>query len=264
MAPNIVVVTGANTGLGYAIVKGLLESSKTYHIYLGSRSAQKGDEAVKKVCGEVPESKSTVELLEIDVSSDESVTKAADIVEKAHGRLDTLVNNAGVGFDSLFTTGQMSLRDSFNKTFDINVASANVVTYTFAPLLIKSSDARLIFLAGIGQITIAAENYFPTPPLPAGWPKEVGFETIAYRSSKVAMNLVMLDWNHKLKEDGVKVWSINPGFCATGLVDGNAETMSAMGAQPASVGAQNIISAIEGNRDSDVGKCLDTDGLLPW
>lgn len=67
------------------------------------------------------------------------------------------------------------------------------------PLLLKSSDPRLIFVAGLSQVTQAAEKYFPTPAQPAGWPKKVDFETIGYRCSKTALTMLMLDWNHKLQ-----------------------------------------------------------------
>lgn len=105
----------------------------------------------------------------------------------------------------------MSLRESFSSVYDTNVAGTHVLTHTFIPLLLKSEDPRLIFVAGLANITTAAEKYFPTPPLPKGWPKPEFFETIGYRCSKVALNMLMLDWNHKLKEDGVKVRQI---YCA--------------------------------------------------
>ena len=70
------------------------------------------------------------------------------------------------------------------------------------PLLLQSSDPRLIFVAGLANMTRAGEAYFPTPAQPAGWPKKIDFETIGYRCSKVALNMMMLDWNHKLKEVG--------------------------------------------------------------
>ncbi len=111
------------------------------------------------------------------------------------------------------------------------MAGVQVVTWTFLPLLLRSSDARLVFIAGLAHITIAAESYFPTPPLPAGWPKTIDFETIGYRASKVALNMVMLDWNHKLKADGVKVWGVEPGFLATNLGN-NPDKLKAMGAGP--------------------------------
>jgi hypothetical protein len=87
----------------------------------------------------------------------------------------------------------MSLRDCFNKAYDLNVSGTNVVTWTFIPLLLKSAEPRLIFLAGLSQMTQAAEAYFPTPPQPVGWPKKIDFETIGYRCSKIAMSMLMLD-----------------------------------------------------------------------
>jgi NAD(P)-dependent dehydrogenase (short-subunit alcohol dehydrogenase family) len=160
--------------------------------------------------------------------------------------------------------GKISLRECFNKAYDLNVAGTNVVTWTFVPLLLKSAEPRLIFLAGLSQMTQAAEAYFPTPPQPAGWPKKIDFETIGYRCSKTAMSMLMLDWNFKLKEDGVKVFSVSPGFCATGLGGLGAELMEAMGAGPASEGGQRLIAVAEGKRDMDVGKIVDKVGLLPW
>lgn len=156
----------------------------------------------------------------------------------------------------------MSLRESFNKSYDLNVSGANVVTWTFMPLLLKSTDPRLIFVAGLSQMTQAAESYFPTPPQPAGWPKKLEFDTIGYRCSKTALSMLMLDWNHKLKEDGVKVFSVSPGFCATGLM--GEEVMKAMGAVHPSEGGQRLLAVAEGKRDRDAGRIIDKEGLLPW
>jgi NAD(P)-dependent dehydrogenase (short-subunit alcohol dehydrogenase family) len=157
----------------------------------------------------------------------------------------------------------MSLRDCFTKAYDVNVAGTQVMTWTFMPLLLKSGDPRLIFVAGLSQITLASEAYFPTPPLPAGWPKKVDFETIAYRCSKTALNMMMLDWNHKLKEDGVKVWGAGPGFLVTGL--GNMrEKVKEMGGGHASIGGKLVKSIVEGERDADVGKIVNKDGISPF
>lgn len=114
---------------------------------------------------------------------------------------------AGASSGHMFIQGQMSLRESFTTAYGINVAGNNVVTATFMSLLLKSADPRLIFVTGMSHMTRAAEMYFPTPPLPAGWPKEVSWETIGYRCSKTALNILMLDWNHKLK--AVRVYSVS-------------------------------------------------------
>jgi NAD(P)-dependent dehydrogenase (short-subunit alcohol dehydrogenase family) len=158
----------------------------------------------------------------------------------------------------------MSLRECFDKAYDLNVSGTNVVTSTFMPLLLKSAEPRLIFLAGLSQMTQAAKAYFPTPPQPAGWPKKIDFETIGYRCSKRAMNMLMLDWNHKLKEDQVKVFSVSPGFCATGLSGLGSDLMKAMGAEPPSEGGQRLITVAEGRRDADAGRIIDKVGFFPW
>lgn len=95
MATKVVLVTGANSGIGYETVKIFLQSPNRYHVYLGSRSLQNGKDALEKVRAGSPNATNTVELLQIDLSSDESINKAFEVVENGPGRLDVLINNAG-------------------------------------------------------------------------------------------------------------------------------------------------------------------------
>ena len=169
----------------------------------------------------------------------------------------------GATFDLEFIAGRVSLRDCFNKAYDVNVAGAQVVTYSFVPLLLKSADPRLVFVSGLSNLTLASQSYFPTPPQPAGWPKQIDFETIGYRCSKTALNMLMLDWNHKLKADGVKVWGVGPGMLETDL-GGMREKLKAMELAPASRGGTFIRDVVEGTRDADVGKLVKRDGIIEW
>lgn len=158
----------------------------------------------------------------------------------------------------------MGLRESFNRAYDVNVSGTNVMTWTFVPLLLKSSDPRLLFVAGLSNLTKAAEHYFPTPPQPAGWPKKIDFETIGYKCSKTALSMLMLDWNHKLKADGVKVWSVGPGRLATDLGDIKQKAIE-MGCQPPSLGGDILRRVVEGERDADVGKIVAKNGtFVAW
>jgi NAD(P)-dependent dehydrogenase (short-subunit alcohol dehydrogenase family) len=167
----------------------------------------------------------------------------------------------------------VSLRECFNNAYDVNVAGTHVLTHTFIPLLLASkshspspstpSSPRLVFVAGLSQITVAAKNYFPTPPQPAGWPKKIEFETIGYRCSKVALNMLMLDWSFKLKEDGVMVWAVGPGFLTTDL-GGIREMAVKMGTKHPSAGGRLLRSVVEGERDADVGKLINKDGISPF
>ncbi|KAI0433399.1 hypothetical protein F5Y09DRAFT_328956 [Xylaria sp. FL1042] len=250
---KVVLVTGATSGIGYETVKVFVQSPNSYHVYLGSRSLEKGKTVLEKIKTEYRSAANTVEVLQIDLYSDESIEQAFEVVNSSQGRLDALINNAGGGFDGESLQGKMSLRECFNKAYDLNVSGTNV-----------SAEPRILFLAGLSQMTQAAESYFPTPPQPAGWPKKIEFETIGYRCTKTAMSMLMLDWNHRLKEDRIKVFSVSPGFCATGLGNLGAELMAAMGAEHPSEGGRRLIAVADGNRDADSGKILDKVGFLPW
>jgi NAD(P)-dependent dehydrogenase (short-subunit alcohol dehydrogenase family) len=207
MASKIILVTGGNNGIGYEIVKALLESAKSYHVIMGSRSLDRAKVAMDLLEKEVPQTKNTVEAIQVDVTSDESINKAFEQVKNKQGHIDTLVNNAGknlhgamtprwfenlhlvgAAFDPQFIGGKISLRESFTKAYDVNLAGTHVMTWAFVPLLLKSSDPRLIFVAGLSNITQAGREYFPTPPQPAGWvsyhdPKELNSVTRPFRSS---------------------------------------------------------------------------------
>lgn len=263
--PSIVIVTGGNSGIGYETAKALLQSSKPFHILLGSRITDKGTAAIESLKAEVPESQNTLELLHVDLTSDESIEAASKHVLDTHGHVDILVNNAGATFDLEFIAGRASLRECFTRAYDVNVAGTQVMTWTFMPLLLKSSEPRLIFVAGLANINKASEAYFPTPPQPAGWPKNIGFETIGYRCSKVALNMMMLDWNHKLKEDGVKVFCVGPGMLATNLGGLGPEAAAKIpGVKHPSIGGALIRKVVEGERDRDVGKIVVQEGVSMW
>jgi NAD(P)-dependent dehydrogenase (short-subunit alcohol dehydrogenase family) len=171
----------------------------------------------------------------------------------------------GATFDLAFLNGTVSLRECFTNSYNVNVAGTHVLTYTFIPHLLASSNPRLIFVSGLSGINQAGEKYYPTPDLPAGWPKDMqGFDTIGYRCTKCALNMLMLDWNHKLKNDGVKVFGLGPGMLATNLGGLGPEAAAKLGAKHPSIGGQLIRTAVEGERDADVGKLVVRDGVMSW
>lgn len=137
------------------------------------------------------------------------------------------------------------------------------MTYTFIPLLLKSSDPRLIFVSGLGTFASATKGNIPLPPgsaLQPGWPKQLDFETVGYRCTKAALNMLMLDYYWKLKPDGVKVWSVGPGFLATDLGE-SKEWAAAQGAGHPSAGGEILKSVVEGERDADTGKFVVRSGI---
>jgi NAD(P)-dependent dehydrogenase (short-subunit alcohol dehydrogenase family) len=92
---RIIFITGANTGLGLETVKSLLRSSNSYTILLGSRSLQKAAAAADEAKKEFPDSKNTIETVQIDIESDDSIQQAFKSISGKYGKIDTLVNNAG-------------------------------------------------------------------------------------------------------------------------------------------------------------------------
>lgn len=138
------------------------------------------------------------------------------------------------------------------------------MTSVFMPLLLQSSNSRLLFitsgtstLAGTENMALAMNKHSLK-----GWPKS-SFGIAAYRSSKTGMNMMMREWYRQLKEDGVKVWCISPGFLATGL-GGNQQSNKDMGATDPAVGGSIVQSVLEGHRDADVGKIVLKDSVQPW
>lgn len=93
---KVVLVTGSNTGIGYETVKALLQSEKLYHVFLCSRYVARGQQALEQLQKECPAVANTVQLLQLDVADDESIQKAYDEVKTTVGRLDVLINNAGI------------------------------------------------------------------------------------------------------------------------------------------------------------------------
>ncbi|KAM6485282.1 hypothetical protein HDV62DRAFT_284072 [Trichoderma sp. SZMC 28011] len=264
---HIVLITGANTGIGYEAVKAFLRSSTPYHIFVGARTVEKGQKAIDTVTQEVPGSSSVLEPVALELASDESIAQAFETINGKVDRIDTLVNNAGAAFDTQnFANDISNSREIFNKAYDVNVTGTHIVTATFVPLLIKSSSPRLIFItSGLSTLTAHSRSFYPpwAPKPEAGWPKPGVIANLGYKSSKTALNMVMLNWHWLLINDGVKTFAISPGFLATNL-GGVPEVLKSLGAGDPAIGGEFIRKVTEGERDADAGKVLSKDGTQEW
>ncbi|KAH8691015.1 hypothetical protein GQ44DRAFT_636604 [Phaeosphaeriaceae sp. PMI808] len=264
MASQVVLITGANTGIGFQIVRALCSSSHAYDVIVGGRSTDKVKNAISAAQKEFPDTKSKLSPIQVDIESDDSITKAFGEVKSKFGKLDVLVNNAGAQFDQLVKQGKLTEREAWNKSWDVNTSGTQAMTTTFIPLLLEATNPRLLFitsgtstLAGTENMALAVNKYPPK-----GWPK-TGFSVAAYRSAKTGMNMLMREWHKTLHEDGVKVFAISPGFLATGL-GGNPEMSKKMGAGDPEIAGPFIRAVIEGERDGDAGKVILKDGVQPW
>ncbi len=199
---RIALITGANKGIGFETAKQLGRQGIT--VVIGARDEAKGKPAADALKKEGIDAR----YVQIEVTDDASIARAAATVEKDFGRLDILVNNAGVlmyaeeGIAS--TVSQSALR----KTFDTNFFGLVAVTQAFLPLLKKSDGGRIVNLTSIlGSI---AEHADPNSSIYSA-------KFLGYDSSKAAVNMFTNHLAHELKGTNIKVNAAHPGWVKTDM-----------------------------------------------
>jgi NAD(P)-dependent dehydrogenase (short-subunit alcohol dehydrogenase family) len=195
------LVTGANKGIGFESVRRLAELGMT--VLVGARDRRRGEAAVARL----RESSSDAHLVLLDLDDEASIASAAVDVGARFGRLDVLVNNAGIGNASDVPSKQ-SLAE-MRTLFATNVLGAIAVTQAFLPLLERAPAARIVNVSSsLGSLRQAAD---PTSRI-AAWNGLFG-----YSLSKTALNGFTVRLAHELRAKNVKVNSACPGYVATDL-----------------------------------------------
>lgn len=223
-----------------------MERGSSYHVLVGARSPNKGNASVEDLRSRnLPGS---AEMLEIDVTKDETIERAVAAVERGHGRLDVLVNNAGV---SAMTP---PLRQQMRDAFDTNAIGPAVVTRAFAPLLHKSaaSPARVVNISSIaGSIT---DRLDPSSIV-------YNYQQVQYQASKAALNMVTACQVYDFSSADVKIFAYDTGFTQSNL---GPENKAEFGAKPVSEAVRLLIDVLEGKRDQEAGKLLHEAGVYSW
>jgi NAD(P)-dependent dehydrogenase (short-subunit alcohol dehydrogenase family) len=214
---------------------------------MACRSPEKADQALSEIQAISPNG--SLSTIQLDVTDHASIYQAAKMVDEEFGRLDTLINNAGA-----LPKSKGGLAEQMREAFEINTIGQVIMTETFRPLLAKSKDARLIFLSSrLSSISIRLQPDHQSYNAPFA----------PYRISKAALNMWAACAAKEGKEQGIRVWTVDPGLVATNL-GGNKDALEQMGAGSSEVSAQTILSIIEGQRDADIGKLIYKDGVHPW
>ena len=244
---TIVLVTGGNNGIGLAACQ-LFATQPNYHCIMASRSLEKGERALISI----PSSdfNSTVSLVQLDVTSDASITAAVKEVESQQGHLDILINNAGICPTDI---SRSILRDCL----ETNAVSPAMVTQAFAPLLLKSSAPRVIYVSSaLGSITTRGNS------------KDMAYDADfkAYRISKAALNMLAAcdAWQYQRK---IKVFAYCPGYVITDLAGMRESKEKAGIAKSPDGSARGLLAIAKGKRDEENGLFLhdeEAGEIYPW
>jgi NAD(P)-dependent dehydrogenase (short-subunit alcohol dehydrogenase family) len=239
---RIALITGANKGIGFETARQLGQQQVT--ILLGARDAAKGEAAAAKLRGEGLD----VRALPLDVTDTDSIRRAVDRVAQEFGRLDILINNAGVMVDDQTKKVSEQSLDAWRATFDTNVFGLIATTQGFLPLLRKSAAGRIVNLSSIlGSNTLHSD---PQSPI-------YDFKVPAYNVSKSAVNAYTVQLAYELRDTPIKVNAAHPGWVKTEM-GGEGATMELPD------GAKTSVTLATLAADGPTGSYTHMGEALPW
>ena len=227
------LITGANKSLGFETARRLVETGHT--VLIGARDQERGRAAAESL---------GARFVQVDVTDDASVARAAADIEAHEGRVDTLVNNAGI-------TGRHAAAgdltgDDARLVLDTNVASIVRVTHAFLPLLGKSDAPAVVNVSsGMGSFTLTHD------------PDRVESTVIAplYTAAKAAVTMLTMQYARALPD--IRFNAADPGYTGTDL---NAHR----GTQTVSEGTDAIVALATEPAGAGTGRFIDRFGPVPW
>jgi len=269
-------IAGANQGIGLETAKAIAgaTSGRPHHVIIGSRDLSSGEAAASAInAAGGPGSASAVQL---DVTEDASIRAAAAHVKETFGRLDALVNNAGIL--TLAEREGGSLVAALRKGWEVNLLGAAAATEAFLPLMLQPApaglgEARLVFVgSSMGSLVGASD--------PSSWyyKSVMGPSPTEYRVTKAGLNMLMIEYHKMLGTDDlrggvpdgnrkIKVWTADPGPNVTrfsGRGDEFIRKARESGLPGPEVGAKVVAGCVLGASDGLEGKMVGAYGVSPW
>ncbi|MFI7421704.1 SDR family oxidoreductase [Nonomuraea sp. NPDC049684] len=247
--PKVALITGANKGIGRAVAE--LLAARQVTVLVGARDARRGEEAAAAIRA----TGGDAHALELDVTAPSTARAAASWIDERFGRLDVLVNNAGIT-----GSGQAAPQDALDRVpsavdvelvrevFETNVLGVINVTNAVLPLLRRSPAARIVNLSShAASLTLTAEVDGPLS----------GLTSAAYSPSKAALNALTLQYANELRKENILVNAAAPGYVDTDI-NGHSGFLT-----PAQ-GAAVVVRLATLGEDGPTGGFFSEDGPLPW
>jgi NAD(P)-dependent dehydrogenase (short-subunit alcohol dehydrogenase family) len=208
-AKKVALVTGGNKGIGLETVRQL--AAKGYAVLLGARDAAKGEAAAAALRKEGLD----VRAVKVDVANASDYKALVALIEKDYGKLDALINNAGVMLENQGGKREASSIpiETLRKTFDTNVWGTIELTQALLPLIRKSAAGRIVNLSSI----LGSQTLHATKGSPIYEAKQ-----LAYDMSKTALNSFTIHLAYELAKTPIKVNSAHPGWVKTEMGGANA------------------------------------------
>ncbi|MBN9021993.1 MAG: SDR family NAD(P)-dependent oxidoreductase, partial [Rhizobiales bacterium] len=199
--PRIALVTGGNKGIGLEIARQLAEAGLA--VIIGARDEARAAAAI----ADLARDGIAAESVTLDVTDPATIAAAASWIADRHGRLDILVNNAGI-FDFADRPPCQASIAAARRVIEVNFLGALAVTQAMLPLLRAAPAGRIVNLSSsLGSLALngdAASPYYAN-------------RFIGYNASKAALNMLTVQLHEALKDTGIRVNSVSPGFVKTDL-----------------------------------------------
>ena len=227
---TVTLITGANKGLGYETARRLLAHGHT--VYVGARNADLGEAAASALGGQ---------FVQLDVTDDASVEAALGVIAEREGRLDVLVNNAGISATG-DVTGPVALQ-----VFDTNAVGLIRVTQEALPLLQKSENPVVV------NVSSALGSFWAVTNPER---RQFHFPSIIYGASKAAVSMLTVQYAKTFPE--IKFNAVEPGFTATDL------TPFSGAGQPVEKGAEVMVRMATIGKDGPTGTFQEDEDELAW
>ncbi|WP_375287100.1 SDR family oxidoreductase [Sphingomonas sp.] len=236
---RIALVTGANKGIGLEIARQLAQAG--VHVILGARDGDRAKAAVADLAAQGL----TVQSVSIDLTDDASIAAAAETIRSEHGRLDILVNNAGI-VDPQDGPPSTGAPEAARRIMDTNFVGTLAVTQAMLPLLRRAPKGRIVNLSSaLGSLAVMGD---PSSPYHSA-------RLIGYNASKAAVNMLTVQLAQELRDTGIVINSVAPGYVKTDLT-GHTGFMTAE--EGARLPVQYALSGDE------TGRFVEPAGDTPW